>query len=160
MTDRPKISTCLWFNDNAEEAINFYLSVFPGGEILRLVRNGGHGPGPEGSMLAATIRIEDHEIDVINGGPHYALTPAVSLVVKCATQAQVDTLWDTLGNGGEHQQCGWLNDRFGLCWQIVPTVLFDLLQSPDPAKAGRVMQAMLQMTKFDIAALQRASEGR
>lgn len=160
MTARQKISTCLWFDDNAEEAINFYLSVFPGGEILGVIRNGDQGPGPRGSLLAATFRIQGQEIDVLNGGPQFKLTGAVSMVVKCATQAEVDTLWDKLGNGGTFLECGWLKDRFGLCWQIVPTLLYDLLQSTDAAKAGRVMQAMLQMTKFDIAALQRAADGR
>jgi predicted 3-demethylubiquinone-9 3-methyltransferase (glyoxalase superfamily) len=154
-----KISTCLWFDNDAEQAIQFYLSVFPDGELLNVLRNGEHGPGPKGSLLAATFRIEDQQIEVINGGPAFKLSEAVSLVVHCDDQAEVDRLWDKLGNGGQYQQCGWLKDRFGLCWQIVPRVLYEMMQDPDPARAGRVMQAMLQMVKLDIAALERARDG-
>jgi predicted 3-demethylubiquinone-9 3-methyltransferase (glyoxalase superfamily) len=154
-----KISTCLWFDNDAEQAIQFYLSVFPDGELLNVLRNGEHGPGPKGSLLAATFRIEDQQVEVINGGPAFKLSEAVSLVVHCDDQAEVDRLWDKLGNGGQYQQCGWLKDRFGLCWQIVPRVLYEMMQDPDPARAGRVMQAMLQMVKLDIAALERARDG-
>lgn len=158
MTSR-KISTCLWFDSNAEEAIRFYLSVFPDGELVTSVRNGEHGPGPKGSLLAATFRIADQQIEVINGGPTYKLSPAVSLVVHCDDQAEVDRLWAQLGEGGQVQQCGWLTDRFGLSWQIVPRVLYTLLQDPDPARAGRVMEAMMKMVKLDIATLERARDG-
>lgn len=154
-----KISTCLWFDNDAEQAIQFYLSVFPNGELLNVLRNGEHGPGPQGSLLAATFRIEDQQIEVINGGPTFKLSEAVSLVVHCDDQAEVDRLWDRLGNGGQYQQCGWLKDRHGLCWQIVPRVLYEMLQDADTASAGRVMQAMLQMVKLDIAALERARDG-
>lgn len=160
MNPSQKITTCLWFDNNAEEAINFYLSIFKDGKLLSVTRNGDQGPGPKGSMLAATFQIEGQEISVINGGPTFKLSEAVSLVVKCATQSEVDALWDKLGNGGQAQQCGWLKDRFGLCWQIVPTALFEMLQDPDLAKAGRVTQAMMQMVKIDIAGLQRARDGR
>lgn len=159
MPSTQKIVTCLWFDANAEEAIEFYLSVFKGGRLIDSVRNGEQGPGPKGSLLAATFEIEGQQISVINGGPVFKLSEAVSLVVHCATQDEVDRLWEQLGRGGQHQQCGWLKDRFGLCWQIVPTVLYTLLKGPDPAKAARAMQAMLQMTKLDIAGLQRAYDG-
>lgn len=155
-----KISTCLWFDNDAEQAIEFYLSVFPDGELLNVLRNGEHGPGPKGSLLAATFRIADQQIEVINGGPTYKLSPAASLVVHCDDQAEVDRLWDQLGNGGRLQQCGWLQDRFGLSWQIVPRVLYQMLQDPDAARAGRVMAAMMKMVKLDIATLERARDGR
>lgn len=159
MTTPQKISPCFWFDDNAEEAIDYYLATFKDSKLLSVLRNGDAGPGPKGSLLAATFRIADQQIEVINGGPTFKLSEAASLVVKCDTQQEIDALWDRLGNGGQYQPCGWLKDRFGLSWQIVPSVLYELLQQPDPAKAGRVMQAMMQMQKMDIAALQRASEG-
>lgn len=137
MTPTQKIVTCLWFDANAEQ-----------------------GPGPKGSHLAATVEIEGQQIAVINGGPMFKLSEAVSLVVHCETQDEVDRLWAQLGSGGQYQQCGWLKDRYGLCWQIVPTVLHRLLKGPDPARAGRAMQAMLQITKLDIAGLQQACDGR
>lgn len=160
MPPTQKIVTCLWFDANAEEAIEFYLSVFKGGRMIDSVRNGDQGPGPKGTLLAGTFEIEGQQISVINGGPAFKLSEAVSLVVHCATQDEVDRLWEQLGRGGQYQQCGWLKDRFGLCWQIVPTVLYGLLKGPDPAKAARAMQAMLQMTRLDIAGLQRAYDGR
>ena len=153
-----KITTCLWFDSNAEEAIDFYLATFNDSKLLSVLRCGDQGPGPKGSLLAATFQIEGQQIEVINGGPTFKLSEAVSLVVKCATQDEVDSLWDRLGSGGQYHQCGWLRDRFGLSWQIVPTVLYEMLQDADPDKAGRVMQAMLQMTKIDIARLERAYE--
>lgn len=159
MTPTQKIVTCLWFDANAEQAIEFYLSVFKGGRMIDSVRNGEQGPGPKGTLLAGTFEIEGQQISVINGGPMFKLSEAVSLVVHCATQGEVDRLWEQLGSGGQYQQCGWLKDRFGLCWQIVPTVLYGLLKGSDPAKAGRAMQAMLQMTRLDIAGLQRAYDG-
>jgi len=124
-----------------------------------VLRNGDQGPGPKGTLLGATFQIEGQQIAVINGGPRFKLSEAVSLVVKCTTQAEIDRLWDQLGSGGQYQQCGWLKDRFGLCWQIVPEVLYEMLQDPDPDKADRAMQAMLKMTKLDIAELQRACAG-
>lgn len=155
-----KISTCLWFDDNAEEAIDFYLSIFDDSKLLSILRCGDQGPGPKGSLLAGAFEIEGHQITVINGGPAFKLSEAVSLVVKCATQDEVDSLWDRLGSGGEYQQCGWLKDRFGLSWQIVPTALYQMLQDPDRTKADRVLQAMLQMQKIDIARLKQAYEGQ
>jgi len=159
MTTHQKISTCLWFDDNAEEAIGFYISVFKDSKLLSVLRNGDQGPGPKGSLLAATFQIEGQQIEVINGGPTFKLSEAVSLVVRCADQQEVDRLWDKLGDGGRYQPCGWLKDRFGLSWQIVPSVLYELLQDPDQVKAGRAMQALLQMQKIDIARLQRAAAG-
>lgn len=159
MTAARKISTCLWFDHEAEAAIEFYVSVFPNAELLSVTRNGAHGPGPKGSLLAASFRLEDQQIEVINGGPVYRLTPAVSLVVHCDSQAEIDRLWERLLEGGTAQQCGWLTDRFGLSWQIVPRVLYAMLQDPDPARAGRAMAAMMGMVKFDIAALERTRDG-
>lgn len=155
-----KVTTCLWFDHNAEEAINFYVSIFKDSKILSMLRNGSDGPGPKGSLLAATFQIEGQQFEVINGGPTFKLTEAVSLSVKCGTQEEVDRYWQVLGEGGKYLPCGWLTDRFGLSWQIVPTVLYEMLQDRDAAKAGRAMQAMLKMGKLDIAELQRAYEGR
>ena len=160
MKPQKKITTCLWFDNNAEEAINHYLSIFKDSRLLSMTRCGDKGPGPKGSLLAATFQIEGQEFSVINGGPAFKLSEAVSLVVHCATQAEVDALWDKLGDGGQHQQCGWLKDKFGLSWQIIPSVLFEMLQDPDREKADRVMQAMLQMKKIDIAQLRKAYDGR
>jgi predicted 3-demethylubiquinone-9 3-methyltransferase (glyoxalase superfamily) len=160
MKPQQKITTCLWFDNNAEDAIDFYLSIFKDSRLLSATRYGDKGPGPKGSLLAATFQIEGQEFSVINGGPAFKLSEAVSLVVNCATQAEVDALWDKLGDGGQHQQCGWLKDKFGLSWQIIPSVLFEMLQDPDREKADRVMQAMLQMTKIDIARLRQAYDGR
>lgn len=160
MKPQQKITTCLWFDNNAEEAINFYLSIFKDSRLLSVTRCGDKGSGPKGSLLAATFQIEGQEFSVINGGPAFKLSEAVSLVVNCATQAEVDALWEKLGDGGQYQQCGWLKDKFGLSWQIIPSVLFEMLQDPDREKADRVMQAMLQMTKIDIARLRQAYDGR
>jgi predicted 3-demethylubiquinone-9 3-methyltransferase (glyoxalase superfamily) len=157
----PKIAPCLWFDNNAEEAVAFYCSVFDSGRLVSVIRNGEHGPGPKGTVLAGAFEIEGQHIEFINGGPMFKLTEAVSLAVRCDSQQEVDRLWDALvAGGGEHSQCGWLKDRYGLSWQIVPRVLYEMHQDPDPARAGRVMQAMMQMTKLDIAALERAYEGR
>jgi predicted 3-demethylubiquinone-9 3-methyltransferase (glyoxalase superfamily) len=159
MTTPQKISTCFWFDNNAEEAIDFYLSIFKDSKLVSVLRNGDDGPGPRGSLLAATFEIEGQQIEVLNGGPVFKLSEAASLVVRCETQQEIDALWDRLGNGGVIQHCGWLKDRFGLSWQIVPTALYTLLQDADPVKAGRVMKAMMKMVKMDIAGLQRAYEG-
>ena len=160
MKPQQKITTCLWFDNNAEEAIAFCLWIFKDSSLLSVMRCGEKGPGPKGSLLAATFRLEDQELSVINGGPVFKLSEAVSLVVKCATQEEVDALWEKLGEGGHHQQCGWLKDRFGLSWQIVPSVLFEMLQDPERERADRVMRTMLQMKKIDIAQLLEARDGR
>ncbi len=151
-----KITTFLWFDNNAEEAINFYCSIFPDAKLLSATRCGEAGPGPNGSLLTASFQLAGQEFAALNGGPMFKFNEAVSLVVNCETQAEVDHYWEKLSAGGQTSQCGWLNDRFGLSWQIVPSVLPQLLQHPDPAKAARAMQAMMQMTKLDIAALEQA----
>lgn len=151
-----KITPFLWFDGKAEEAMNFYVSVFESGKIGSVTRYGDAGPGPKGTVMTATFELEGQEFIALNGGPEFKFTPAISFVVNCGTQAEVDRLWEKLSAGGAIQQCGWLTDRYGLSWQIVPTVLGRLLQDPDPAKANRVMKAMLQMVKLDIARLQQA----
>lgn len=158
-----KIALCLWFDGRAEEAADFYVSVFrdsgQDAAIGDIMRFGDSGPGPKGSVLSVAFRIAGQDVIALNGGPHFTFSPAVSLFVRCADQAQVDGFWERLSDGGQPGQCGWLTDRFGVCWQIVPTVLRDMLQDPDPARAGRLMQALLRMTKLDIAALERAYRG-
>ncbi len=150
-----KITPFLWFDDNAEEAANFYMSIFGNSRIESVMRYGDAGPGPKGSVMAVTFQLEGQTFIALNGGPHFAFSPAISMFVSCATQEEVDELWERLSEGGEKQECGWLKDKYGLSWQIVPTVLGDLLN--DPAKSPKVMQAMLQMKKLDIGVLKRAS---
>lgn len=146
-----KITPFLWFDGNAEEATNFYLSVFKNSKLLSLM------PGPGGKAMGTTFEIEGQKFHTLNGGPQYKFTPAISLFVNCETQPEVDELWDKLlEGGGRPDRCGWLQDKYGLSWQIIPTALGRLLGDKDRAKAGRVMQAMLQMVKLDIAGLQRA----
>lgn len=152
----PKITPCLWFDDQAEEAMNFYLSIFENSRPLEVSRYGEEGPGPKGSVMTATFELDGLEIVALNGGPAFTLTEAISLVVNCETQKEVDELWEKLSEGGEKGRCGWLKDKYGLSWQIVPTVLGELLQDEDAGKANRVMEAMREMDKIDIAALQRA----
>ncbi|MBI5876114.1 MAG: VOC family protein [Chloroflexi bacterium] len=154
-----QITPCLWFDSNAEEAVSLYMSVFPNAKILSMSRYGEGGPGPAGQVMVAMFEINGQEYMALNGGPQYKPTPAVSFLVNCETQAEVDHLWEKLSEGGHKDQCGWLQDRFGFSWQIVPTALGELMGDPDPLKAGRVMQAMLKMGKLDIAELQRAYDG-
>jgi predicted 3-demethylubiquinone-9 3-methyltransferase (glyoxalase superfamily) len=153
-----KITPFLWFNDQAEEAVKFYTSIFKGSKIGTVSRYGEAGPGPKGSVMSATFQLEGQEFMALNGGPVFSFTPAISFFVSCRTQAEVDDLWERLSAGGEKSQCGWLKDKFGISWQIVPTVLNDLMQDPDPEKVKRVTQAMLKMTKLDIAGLQAAHD--
>ena len=145
-----KITPFLWFNNNAEEAIHFYTSIFKNSKISSVNRYGDAGPGPKGTVMMATFQLEGQEFMALNGGPEFHFTEAVSLFVNCETQAEVDELWEKLSAGGEIQQCGWLKDKFGLSWQIIPNALGELMNDPDPLKAQRVMQAMLQMSKIDI----------
>jgi predicted 3-demethylubiquinone-9 3-methyltransferase (glyoxalase superfamily) len=159
MSTRPKISTFLWFDNNAEEAMNHYISIFKNSKVLSVTRYGAAGPGPAGSVMVCSFQLEGLEFAALNGGPMFKFTEAISLVVNCDAQAEVDKMWDRLCEDGSPSRCGWLKDKFGLSWQIVPRVLVELLQDPDPKKSQRVMQAMLQMGKIDIAALQRAHEG-
>jgi predicted 3-demethylubiquinone-9 3-methyltransferase (glyoxalase superfamily) len=154
-----KITTFLWFNDNAEEAANFYVSTFKNSKILNITRCGDAGPGPKGSVLVITFQIEGQEFIALNGGPQYTFTPAISLLVDCEDQKEVDHLWSKLTSGGKEIQCGWLVDKFGVSWQIVPKVFFELMQDKDLVKSQRVFKAMMQMVKFDIEGLQRAYRG-
>jgi predicted 3-demethylubiquinone-9 3-methyltransferase (glyoxalase superfamily) len=152
-----KITTFLWFDSQAEEAVNFYISIFKNSKIGTIRRYGDAGPGPKGSVMIVTFQLEGQEFTALNGGPHFSFTPAISLLVNCETQAEVDELWKKLSAGGKKDRCGWLTDKYGLSWQIVPTKLTQLMGDPDPKKATRVMQAMLQMAKLDISRLEEAA---
>lgn len=154
-----KITPFLWFNDQAEQAMKFYLSIFKKSKAGKIVRYGSAGPGKKGTVMTATFTLEGQEFYALNGGPHYRFTPAISFFVDCKTQAEVDSLWKKLSKGGSQDRCGWLTDKFGVTWQIVPSILGKLLHDPDPVKSQRVMQAMLQMGKLDIATLQKAHQG-
>jgi len=151
-----KISPFLWFDDQAEEAVNFYTSVFRDAKVGGVQRYGDAGPGPKGSVMSVTFELFGQEFIALNGGPLYRFSPAISFLVHCETQDEVDHLWNRLSEGGRTQQCGWLTDRFGVTWQIVPTALGRLLRDKDAAGANRVMQAMLKMTKLDIGRLEQA----
>jgi predicted 3-demethylubiquinone-9 3-methyltransferase (glyoxalase superfamily) len=154
----PKITPFLWFDSQAEEAMNFYASIFKNSKIGRVSRYGDAGPGPKGTVMSATFQLEGQEFMALNGGPHFKFSPAISLFVNCNTQSEVDELWEKLSAGGKTERCGWLTDKFGLSWQIIPAVLGELLQDKDPQKSQRVMQAMLQMGKIDIERLKQAYE--
>jgi len=154
-----KITPFLWFDGKAEEAANFYVSVFRNSKVLSVTRYGEAGPGPKGSVMSAVFQLEGQEFYALNGGPQFKFSPAISMFVNCETQQEVDELWEKLSAGGKTNRCGWLDDKFGLTWQIIPTILGRLLQDKDAAKANRVMKAMMQMDKIDIARLQRAYEG-
>jgi predicted 3-demethylubiquinone-9 3-methyltransferase (glyoxalase superfamily) len=151
-----KITPFLWFDGEAEEAVNFYTSIFPNSKIVSIMRYGEAGPGPKGSVMSATFQLHGQDFIALNGGPLFTFSPAISFFVDCATQEEIDKLWEKLSAGGEKQRCGWLKDKFGVSWQIIPTALGELLQDEDAARANRVMQAMLQMDKIDIAGLRRA----
>jgi predicted 3-demethylubiquinone-9 3-methyltransferase (glyoxalase superfamily) len=150
------ITPFLWFNTNAEEAINFYVSIFDDAKILETARYGDAGPGPKGSVMTIAFQLNGTKFVALNGGPHFTFNPAISFVINCETQAEIDRHWDKLIEGGKSMQCGWLTDKFGLSWQIVPTILPKYLQDKDPAKSNRVMQAMFKMVKLDIPELTRA----
>ena len=152
------ITPFLTFQDQAEEAVNFYVSILKNSKIISMNRYGEGAPMPAGSVMSATFVLDGREYMALNGGPHFSFTDGFSLFVSCETQAEVDELWEKLSAGGEKGQCGWLKDKFGLSWQIIPTALGELLGAKDPRKAQNVMRAMLQMTKIDIAALKRAYE--
>jgi predicted 3-demethylubiquinone-9 3-methyltransferase (glyoxalase superfamily) len=151
-----KITPFLWFNDQAEEAMNFYTSIFRNSKVGSISRYGEEGPGPKGTVMSTTFQLAGQEFMALNGGPVFTFTPAISFFVDCATQAEVDELWEKLSEGGEKQQCGWLKDKYGLSWQIVPSALGEMLQDKDAEKSRRVMNAMLQMEKIDIEGLKRA----
>jgi len=154
-----KITTCLWFDNNAEEAVSFYTSIFKNSKVLEVARYGEAGPGSKGSVLTMRFQLEGAELMALNGGPAFKFTEAISLSVDCKSQAEVDELWEKLSEGGSEDQCGWLKDRFGLSWQIVPRALPEMLGDPDPAKSKRVMEAMLKMRKIDTKVLREAYAG-
>ena len=154
-----KITPFLWFDTQAEEAMNFYVSIFKNSRVLGCSRYREAGPGPAGTVMVATFELDGQEFTALNGGPQFKFTEAISFVVRCETQAEIDEMWEKLSEGGQTSQCGWLKDKFGLSWQVIPPMLSGLMQDKDPEKAKRVMQAMLKMTKIDIAALERAYEG-
>jgi predicted 3-demethylubiquinone-9 3-methyltransferase (glyoxalase superfamily) len=151
-----KITPFLWYDGKAEEAANLYVSLFKNSKITSIRRYGEAGPGPKGSVMAVTFELEGQSFVALNGGPQFNFTPAISFFVDCGTQQEVDELWEKLSAGGEKVQCGWLKDKFGMSWQIIPTILSKMLTDPDPAKANRVMKAMLGMQKIEIEALKQA----
>ncbi|NHN30455.1 VOC family protein [Paenibacillus agricola] len=154
-----KVTPFLWYNDKAEEAMNFYVSIFKNSKIESLNRSSEEGNGSKGTVMSGTFSIDGQQFMAFNGGPHFTFTPAISLYVNCVTQEEVDELWEKLSVGGEKSRCGWLTDKYGVSWQIVPTILGELLHSKDTEKAKKAMNAMLQMDKLDIALLKQAYEG-
>ncbi len=155
-----KITTFLWFDDQAEEATNFYVSIFKNSKVLNITRYTDIGPGPAGSVMTTTFQLEGQEFIALNGGPYFKFTEAISLMVNCETQEELDEIWAKLLEGGSESQCGWLKDKYGLSWQIVPVALMKMIQDKDPEKKKRAMQAMLKMVKLDIKTLQDAYDGR
>ena len=155
-----KIIPFLWFDGNAEEAVNFYVSLFKNSRVVNMSRYGDGGPGPKGTVMSATFEINGQEFMALNGGPHFTFSPAVSFFVKCETQQEVDELWEKLSAGGKKERCGWLKDKYGLSWQIIPNALGRMLLDKDPAKSQRVMKAMMGMDKIDIQGLKQAYEQR
>ena len=159
MTDRALV-TCLWFDTQAEQAATFYTGVFKEARLGAIHRHTEAGPGPAGSVLLVEFELNGQKFSALNGGPQFTFNEAVSIVVPCADQAEVDYYWDRLSDGGREIACGWLKDRYGLCWQIVPAIFFEMLGDPDSAKVTRVTQAMMGMTKFDVAGLEEAYAGQ
>jgi predicted 3-demethylubiquinone-9 3-methyltransferase (glyoxalase superfamily) len=153
-----KITTFLTFDDQAEQAVNLYTSIFPNSKIVSMTRYGASGPGPKGSVMSVAFQLAGQDFFALNGGPSFKFAQGISLFVNCETQAEIDELWEKLSRGGAPGQCGWLTDRFGVSWQIVPSVLGKYLSDENAGKATKVMQAMLQMTKLDISKLKRAYE--
>jgi predicted 3-demethylubiquinone-9 3-methyltransferase (glyoxalase superfamily) len=154
-----KITPFLWFDNNAEQAVNFYASIFKDARVLEVVRYGEAGPGPKGTAMTVSFELFGQEFIALNGGPHFKFNEAISFSVNCETQEEVDEFWAKLTEGGTESRCGWLKDKYGLSWQVNPTILGKMLNDKDPQKAKRVMEAMLQMDKIDIPTLQRAYEG-
>ncbi|MEO6919407.1 MAG: VOC family protein [Collimonas sp.] len=151
-----KICPFLWFDGRAEEAMNFYTSIFKDAKVGNVQRYGEAGPGPKGSVMSAAFQLHGQDFIALNGGPQFSFTPAISFFVNCVDQAEVDALWDKFSEGGEPQGCGWIKDKFGLSWQVIPTALGEMLQDTDKQRAQRVMQAMLKMVKIDVKVLQQA----
>ncbi len=156
--NKQKITPFLWFEGKAEEAANFYVSVFKNSKVVSVTRYGDAGPGPKGTVMSAIFQLEGQQLNALNGGPQFKFSPAISLFVDCATQQEVDELWEKLSAGGVKNRCGWLQDKYGLSWQIIPSVLGEMLQDKDAEKSNRVMKAMMQMDKIDIKRLQQAYE--
>ena len=159
MTEQ-KITPCLWFDFNAEDAVAHYLSIFPMSRIISTTRYGEAGPGPKGAVMTILFEIDGQRLLALNGGPQHKFTPALSLIVNCDDQVEIDTLWDKLAEGGKHQQCGWLTDKFGVSWQIVPRALPEFLTGSDAQQTDRFMRAVMTMKKLDIAQLQQAARRR
>jgi predicted 3-demethylubiquinone-9 3-methyltransferase (glyoxalase superfamily) len=159
MTDRPLV-TCLWFDTQAEEAARYYTGIFKNARLGATHRYTEAGPGPAGSAMLVEFELNGQKFSALNGGPQFTFNEAISIVVTCADQAEVDYYWDRLSDGGQEIACGWLKDRYGLCWQIVPAVFFDMITDPDTAKVARVTQAMFSMTRFDVAGLEQAYAGQ
>jgi predicted 3-demethylubiquinone-9 3-methyltransferase (glyoxalase superfamily) len=151
-----KINPFLWFNDQAEDAAKFYVSLFANSKILNVARYGEAGPGPKGTAMSVTFELAGQKFMALNGGPHFKFSEAISFFINCETQREVDELWEKLSAGGETSRCGWLKDKYGLSWQVIPTASGEMLQDKDPKKSQRVMQAMLKMDKIDIAVLKQA----
>ena len=151
-----KITPFLWYDGQAEEAMNFYISIFKNSKVVTVARYGDAGPGPKGSVMTAAFQLDGQDFVALNGGPQYKFTPAISFVVNCEAQQEVDELWEKLSAGGEKNRCGWLTDKYGLTWQVIPTALGRMLQDKDPKKSSSVMKAMMQMDKIDIQRLQQA----
>ena len=160
MVRMQKISPVLWFDGQAEDAANHYVSIFPNAKISSISRFTAAGPGPQGSVMTVTFEIEGCQLTGLNGGPQFKFSEAVSLMVACDSQAEIDHYWERLGAGGSHGPCGWLKDRFGLSWQVAPTALFGMLADGDPPRTARAFAAMMRMGKLDIGALQTAYDGR
>ena len=157
---KQKITPFLWFDNQAEDAMNFYISVFKNSKVGEIARYGEAGPGPAGSVMTATFELDGQHFIALNAGPHFKFTEAISFVIDCQDQEEVDYYWNKLTEGGQESQCGWLKDKFGLSWQVVPTMLSKLFNTPDKDKANRAMKAMMQMKKLDIASLQKAYDGQ
>jgi predicted 3-demethylubiquinone-9 3-methyltransferase (glyoxalase superfamily) len=153
----PTPTPCLWFDTEGEEAARFYTSVFPNSRIVEIARYGEAGPREQGTVMVVSFELDGRPFTALNGGPQFRFSEAVSFQIECADQAEVDRYWETLSEGGEQGPCGWLKDRFGLSWQVVPTRLYELLRDPDTARAQRVMRAMLDMGKIEIAGLEAAA---
>jgi predicted 3-demethylubiquinone-9 3-methyltransferase (glyoxalase superfamily) len=151
-----KITPCLWFDTQGEEAANFYTTVFENSKILDVVRYGAAGPGPEGSVMTVTFELDGQKLVALNGGPQFTFDEAISFQVSCETQDEVDYFWSKLSEGGEEGPCGWLKDKYGVSWQIIPTALPELMSDPDPEKSQQAMKAMLGMRKIDLEVLRRA----
>lgn len=155
-----KVTPCLWFDTQAEEAARFYVSVFPDARLGKITHYTGAGPAPVGAVMTVTFHLQGQELMALNGGPHFKHSPAVSFVIHCDTQAELDALWEALpAGGGAPGQCGWVEDRFGVSWQLVPSTLERLIDDAEPERSRRVMEAVLQMRKLDLAALERAYAG-